>query len=223
MSRFSSILAVVVALSIMAPASAALAIQEYTINTEPLPLRASPSERAKAVIVLPPSSTVERVNDRSYTHVTYRTPEGKVKEGWILSKFLSPVPPDSSNLSKLQELSAENEGLKAQLTQLQNDGSGLSQKEKELTDKLSALNASYEELKSGSANYLKLKADYESAKTGLDNTRKTMQTLTRENEDLKLYHNIQWFLAGGLVLLFGWFLGWGSTRWRRKRKHSYYL
>jgi SH3 domain protein len=208
------------ALSFIAPSSAALAAKAYTINTQPIPLRASPSDRSKTLTMLPPSSTVERARDRSYTRVIYKTPEGNVKEGWISSKFLSAVPLDSS---PLKELSAENEALKAQVAQLQNDSSGLSQKEKELTDKLSALNAAYEQLKNGSANYLKLKADYDAAKTGLDSARKTMQALARENEDLKLYHNIQWFLAGGFVLLFGWFMGWGSTRLRKKRRQNYYL
>ena len=143
-----------------------------------------------------------------------------MEEGWILSRFLSCAPPDSTSL---KALSAENQALKAQVAQLTNDSSGLSQKGKELTDKLSTLNAAYGELKSGSANYLKLKGEYESAKAGLDKARETMQSLARENDDLKLYHNIQWFLAGGLVLLLGWFMGWGSTKWRRKRKQSYYL
>jgi SH3 domain protein len=220
MSRFSFLVALTVAACALAPAGVAQADKAYTVNTDPLPLRATPSPRGKAVAMLPPSSTVERVSDRSNTRVIYRTPDGTVKEGWIPSRFLSAVPVDSSPFKKL---SAENEALKAQVAQLQNDSTGLSQKEKDLTDKLSTLTAAYDELKKGSVNYLKLKAEYDSAKTGLDSARKSMQSLVRENEDLKLYHNIQWFLAGGVVLLLGWFMGWSSTRWRKKRKQSYYL
>lgn len=220
MSRLSFLVALTVASCAIAPAGVALSATAYTVNTDPLPLRSTASPRGKAVAMLPPSSTVERVNDRSNTRVIYRTPDGIVKEGWIPSKFLSAVPVDSSPFKKL---SAENEALKAQVAQLQNDSTGLSQKEKDLTDKLSTLTAAYDELKKGSVNYLKLKAEYDSAKTGLDSARKSMQSLVRENEDLKLYHNIQWFLAGGVVLLLGWFMGWSSTRWRKKRKQSYYL
>ncbi len=219
MSRFPSIFAVAVSLSIIAPAGAAFGATAYTLNTQPFPLRAWASESAKTVAMLPPSSTVERSQERSYVRVYYRTPEGKVEKGYFPSKLLSPVPSDSSSVSAV---STENEALKAQVAQLQSDSTGSAQKEKELTDKLSALSAAYQQLKSGSANYLKLKTEYDSAKTGLDGVRNAAQTLARENEDLKLYRNIQWFLAGGLVLLVGWLLGWGSTR-RRKRKHSYYL
>ena len=219
-SRLPSLLTTALALSIMAPAGAALAVKAYTVNTQPIPLRASAFDRSKTLTMLPPSSTVERAKDRSYTRVFYTTPDGKVESGWVSSRFLSAVPVDSS---PLKALSAENESLKTQVAQLRNDSTGLSQKEKELTDKLSALHSSYEQLKGGSANYVKLKTDYDSAKNDLDTARKTVQTLVRENEDLKLYHNIQWFLAGGLVLLLGWLMGWGSTKWRRRRKQSYYL
>lgn len=208
MSRFSFFLAVALSLSFMAPAGAAPAVKAYTVNTQPLPLLVSPSKMAKTVIMIPPSSTVERANDRTYTQVFYKTPDGKVKEGWIISKYLSAVAPDSSTA---KDLSAENEALKAQVAQLENESSGLSQKVKELTAKLSTLQAAYQGLKKGSA------------KTGLERIRKTMQTLVRENKALKLYQNIQWFLAGGFVLLLGWFLGWASTRSRKKRKQSYYL
>ena len=220
MRGISSLFAVAVGFSIAAPTGAALAAKAYTTNREPIPLRGSPSDRSKTLVMLPPSSEVERAKDRSYTRVVYRAPDGQAKDGWISSRFLSAVPLDSS---PLKGLSAENEALKTQVAQLQNDSSGLTQKEKELTNKLSTLNAAYEQLKNGSANYLKLKTDYDSAKNGLDKAQKTMQTLVRENEDLRLYHNIQWFLAGGFVLLLGWFMGWGSTKWRRKKRQSYYL
>ncbi len=92
MSRFPSVLAAAVAVSILAPAGAALAVKAYTTNTQPIPLRAAPSDRGRTLIMLPPSSEVERAKDRSYTRVFYRTPEGKMEEGWISSKFLSAVP-----------------------------------------------------------------------------------------------------------------------------------
>ncbi len=220
MTKFSTLLALAAAAYAMGPAGAALASKTYTVNTEPLALRASPSDRGKTLAMLPPSSTVERVNDRAYARVIYRTPDGKEKEGWFPARFLSAVPADSS---PFKDLSAQNEALKARVDQLQNDDSGLSQKEKDLTEKLTTLNAAYEELKSGSANYVKLKAEYDSAKEGLDSARKVMQALAAENENLKLSHNVQMFLAGGLVLLFGWVTGWISTKLRTKKRQKYYL
>ncbi|MGC9195359.1 MAG: TIGR04211 family SH3 domain-containing protein [Syntrophobacteraceae bacterium] len=220
MRRFSLILALGAAGFIMGPSGAALAAKAYTVNTDPIALRASPSERGKPLAMIPPSSTVEPVNEHAFTRVFYTTPEGKTKEGWIPLKFLSAVPADAS---AAKQLGAENEALKAQVAQLQTDASQLTQKEKDQSDKLAALNAAYGQLKKGSADYLKLKADYDSTKAGLDKARDNIETLARENQEIKLYHNIQWFLAGGLVLLLGWIMGWSSTKVRKKRRQTYYL
>jgi SH3 domain protein len=220
MKRFSLILALAAAGFLMGSGGAALAAKAYTVNTDPIPLRASPSERGKTLTMIPPSSMVEPANEHAFTRVFYTTPEGQTKEGWIPLKFLSAVPVDAV---AAKELGAENEALKAQVAQLQSDASQLTQKEKEQSDKMAALNAAYEQLKKGSADYLKLKADYDASKAGLDKAGQNIETLTRENQELKLYHNIQWFLAGVFVLLAGWIIGWSSAKVRKKRKQTYYL
>lgn len=220
MNKYRSILTVVVALSILIPAGSSLAAKVYTTDANEVPLRATPSNRGRTILMVPPSSTVELVYYHPYTKVFYQRPDGKVKEGWIATQFLSRLPPDSSSV---KALGAENEALKTQLSQLENDNTGLSQKEKELTDKLNKLNEAYEELRSGSANYLKLKSEYDSAQAALAKAKGSMQSLLQENQDLKLYHKVQWFVAGAIVLLFGWFMGWISSRWRKKRRATYFF
>jgi SH3 domain protein len=121
-----------------------------------------------------------------------------------------------------RELETENAAMKAQLGEADKEKTELSQKEKELTDKLTKLNAAYEELKGGSANYMKLKSEYDAAKAGLASAQGNIQTLIQENENLKLSHNIRWFVAGALVMLSGWFMGWATGRWRKKRRGTYY-
>lgn len=219
MDRFRSALAVATALAILIPAGAALAVKEYTTDTQELPLRATPSPSGKTLLNVPPASGVELVNPHSYTKVRYRKPGGQVQEGWIASRFLSPRLPDSS---MTRELEAENGALKAQLGEVEKEKTELSQKEQELTDKLTRLNAAYEELKGGSANFLKLKSENDSAKASLTIAQENIQTLIQENENLKLSHNLQWFVAGAGVLLSGCFLGWVVGRWRKKRKGTYY-
>ncbi len=76
--------------------------------------------------------------------------------------------------------------------------------------------------KEGSANYLKLKSENDSAKASLTSAQENIQTLVQENENLKVSHNIRWFVAGALVLLSGWFIGWATGRWRKKRRGTYY-
>jgi SH3 domain protein len=219
MDRFRSALALATALAILTAAGAAMAVTAYTADTQELPLRATPSNSGKALLIVPPASEVELVYPGSYTKVRYRKPDGGMQEGWIASRFLSPRLPDPS---MTRELEAENVALKAQLEEADKEKTELSQKEKELTDKLTKLNAVYEELKAGSANYVKLKYEYDFAKAGLASAQGNIQTLMQENENLKLSHNIRWFVAGALILLSGWFIGWATGRWRKKRRGTYY-
>jgi SH3 domain protein len=219
MDRFRSALALATALMILIPPGSALAVKAYTTDTQELPLRATPSSSGKTLLNVPPASGVELVNPNSYTKVRYKKPDGVVQEGWIASRFLSPRLPDPS---MTKELEAENEALKAQLGEADREKTAQSQKVKELTDNLARLNALYEELKAGSADYVKLKSDYDSEKAGLASAQKDIQTLIRENDNLKVSHNIQWFVSGAGVLLSGWFLGWATSRWRKKRRGTYY-
>ncbi len=219
MARFRFALALATALSILIPTGAALAVKVYTTDSHELPLRVTPSGSGKVLLMVPPASGVELVNPHSYTKVRYQKPGGEIEEGWIGSRFLSQRPPDSS---MAKELGQENEALKTRLGELDKVNTALSQKEKELTDELTRLNAAYEELKGGSANYLKLKSENDSAKAGLTSAQENIQTLIQENENLKLSRNVRWFVAGALVLLSGWFLGWATSRWRKKRRGTYY-
>lgn len=219
MDRFRLALALATALAILIPAGAASAVMAYTTDTQELVLRATPSTSGKILLTVPPSSGVELVNPNSYTKVRYQKPDGEMQEGWIASRFLYQRAPGSS---ATRELESENETLKAQLGEVEKEKTELSQKERELTDKLTKLNAAYEVLKDGSANYLKLKSENDSAKASLTSAQADIQTLVQENENLKLSHNIRWFVAGAIVLLSGWFIGWATGRWRKKRRRTYY-
>ena len=219
MDRFRSALTLATALAILIPAGAALAVIAYTTDTHELPLRATPSTNGKIILNVPPASGVELVNPLSYIKVRYQTQNGEMQEGWVAARFLSERPPGSSAARKLE---AENETLRVQMGEVDKEKTELSQKEKELTDKLTKLNAAYEVLKDGSANYLKLKSENESAKASLTSAQENIQTLVQENENLKVSHNIRWFVAGALVLLSGWFMGWAAGKWRKKRRGTYY-
>ena len=219
MDRFRSALTLATALAILIPAGAALAVTAYTTDTGKLALRATPSTGGKILLTVPPASGVELVNPNAYTKVRYRKPDGEMQEGWIALRFLSQRPPGSSTTRKLE---AENKTLKAQLGKVDKEKTELSQKEKELTDKLTKLNAAYEVLKDDSANYLKLKSENDSAKAGLTSAQENIQTLVQENKNLKLSHNIRWLETGPLFLLCGWFMGWVAGKWRKKRRGTYY-
>lgn len=219
MNRFRSTLALATVLAVMVPGAAALAVKVYTPDTQELPLRNAPTTAGKTLLSIPPASGVELVNERSYTKVRYAKPGGEVREGWVATRFLSSQPPNSS-LSR--ELKAENEAQKERLDQIDKEKEELSQREKELTDKLTRLNAAYEELKGGSVNYLKLKSEYDSTKASLASAQENIQVTLQENENLKLSQRVRWFVAGALVLFLGWFVGWATGRRGRKKKGAYY-
>ena len=219
MGKLQTALALSIASLILLCAGAANAITIYTTDTQETPLRNTPSVSGKTLAVIPPASGVELVNPNSYTKVRFKKPDGQLKEGWIATRFLNSQPPDSS-VSKA--LGAENESLNARLDELEQEKTGLSEKEKELTEKLIKLNSAYEELKGGSANYLKFKSEYDSTKASLASAQENIQMLNQENENLRVSHNVWIFLAGASVLLAGWILGLVTRKWRKKRKGTYY-
>ncbi|MCE5333331.1 MAG: TIGR04211 family SH3 domain-containing protein [Desulfobacteraceae bacterium] len=219
MVRFRSGFVCAAFLALLCCADSASATQAYTTDTQEIPLQATPGSAGKTFLMLPPASTVELVNPNGWIHVRYTKPDGKVRDGWVQTKFVGARPPDSA-VAKV--LGSENDVLKEQVAAAESEKATLLQKEKELTDKLTKLNAAYEDLKNSSTNYIKLKGEYDSAKTSLASAQENIQTLVQENESLKFSRQMQFFLAGAGILVVGWFLGWATGRSRKKKKGSYY-
>lgn len=219
MARFRTTCVGVALLGALYCADPGFATQAYTTDTQEVPLQVTPSSSGKTFLMLPPASVVELVNPNSYVHVRYVKPNGQMRDGWVQSKYLGARPPDSA-VAKV--IGAENDTLKEQVGALENDKAVLVQKEKELTEKLTKLNAAYEELKNSSTNYIKLKGEYESARTSLASAQENIQTLVQENESLKFSRQMQFFVAGALILFVGWFLGWATGRSRKKKRAAYY-
>ncbi len=216
LKTFSLLAALVAVLLATAPV---LAVKMYTTDNQELALRAVPGNRGKVITNIPPASAVELVKEHGWTLVRYTDPNGKTRDGWVPSSLLGAWPPDSS-IAK--EFGSENEAIKQRLGVTEKERTALLDKEKELTDKLVKLNSAYEELKKGSSDYLKLKSEYDSAKTTLASAQENIQTLVQENENLKMSQLIRWFMAGAVVLLVGLLLGWAAGR-RQKRKKSTYF
>ncbi len=220
MNRVSAAFLFLPILSVSCFCDPALAAKAYTTDTQEVQLRSVPkTSEGKTLMMVPPSSAVDVVSSNGWTHVRYTKPDGTVRDGWIQSRFLGARPPDST-IAKV--LTAENDALKEQLSTLEQERTGLAMKEKDLTDRLGKISGAYEELKSGSANYVKLKAEYDSAKSSLSSAQENIQSLIQENENLKLSQRLQWFAAGAMVLLFGWFIGWATGKRQKKKRGSYY-
>lgn len=117
---------------------------------------------------------------------------------WLKSKFDKEVEKNKKLSDDFSEAKTELKETKSELTKTQKE--------------LEEINKAYEELKEGSADFLTLKANYDKAKVELSKNNEKLKIL----EDELSNHNIQWFLAGGGVLLLGWLIGLIS----RKKKHS---
>jgi SH3 domain protein len=187
----------------------------YVKSSEEAPLRSGPSTRNKILAKLPPGAAVEILKKDEWTRVRFNEPEGKVREGWVESRYLV------EELAR--ELENENSALKEQFSASEKEKAELSQKEKLLADKLAKLEAEYENLKSGSANYVKIRDEYDTTKMALTSAEEKVERLVEENQNLRFSQNVKWFAAGATVLLGGWFIGWIMGRQQKKRRRSYLM
>ena len=148
------------------------------------------------------------------------------RTGWILKRYLSERPPWRVTAEKL---SAENEQLRAQLTQIKSENRGLVQKNNELQGQtntqlkdLQTVRKEYEELKNSSANYINLKMAYENLQIETRKTKTRLDELEKAYGKLKMSTSIRWFLSGAGVLIVGWILGSSMAKIRRRRSSDYY-
>lgn len=158
---------------------------------------------------------VLQTNDQ-WAHV--RTANGK--EGWVLTRYLTPEPTSKIKLERLEEkqksvleqnaaLLQENQLLKGENKKLSNALSS--------TDKgLSQIRTEYDALKSESSEFLALKAKYEQTATRLDQETRKASQLEEHVARLERSYAIKWFLAGSGVLLFGFVVGFSLKRQRRR-------
>lgn len=120
-------------------------------------------------------------------------------------------------------LEVENQGLRERLAALEREKAALSQRERELTEKIRRVQNDYEALKTDSLTYLQLREEHDSAKSALAMAQDSAQALARENESLKLSQRIRWIAGGVLVLFLGWASGMLMARRKKKRPQNYHV
>jgi SH3 domain protein len=198
---------------------ASWAAKAYIVDTKDAPIRSSPNSQSKAFATLEPGTSLEIVKGSDWTLVRFTDSEGKPREGWVATGALGARPPESTLTKELQN---ENAALTERLAQLEKEREQLHQREKKLSDDLSKLQTDHERLRSGSANYVALRDEYEATKTNLASAQESIQTLTQENESLRLSRRVTWFAAGAFVMFCGWLIGWFTGRHQRKRRIIYF-
>ena len=196
------------------------AIQAQTMfisDTLKITLRSGPSTENKILAVLQSGQVVEVVNPGDeWSQVTM----ANGKEGWVLSRYLTPNPTHSLRLEQLQDkhknltaqaaaLLEENNRLKAESQQLRTEFE-TSQKQMQKTS------SEYETLKSEAAEFLTLKANYEQAASQLVKQTEKAQKLEEQLTKMEMNYAIKWFLAGSAVLIVGFLIGFSTKRQRRR-------
>lgn len=204
---------------------------QYVIPSSEIPVRRGQGTDYKIVALISDGTEVE-VIERGDSYSLVRL--ANEKEGWILTRFLSDEPPLTEVVATL---TSENEVLKlqeqqsAQKLMLQEQQS--IQKQEELSQALAeteqkleatdaekaAITASFEKLTKDTANVVEIKKKLTETVNENKSVKQKLTTLTRENEELKSDERINWFLAGGGVLLLGIIIGKITSR-SRKRKPS---
>jgi SH3 domain protein len=212
-------LILVLALSILTvpPTTLAEAETMYVTDVLRLSLRSQPEASSERIGVLESGQKLEIVNASGEWAMVRSSDE---KTGWVRTRFLTP---DMTSAHKLAVLKKKHQILVLQATDLRKENTALkteiSQLRRDLeknSEKLIKVEDSYSSLKSGSADYLKLKKEHQEAVTKLSEYTGRLENLETELANYELQRTVRWFLSGAGVLLLGLIIGFNAKRQRRR-------
>lgn len=206
--------------SLLLPTIEASAASRYVKPSAEVVVRRGAGNEYKIIGMVKDGDAVELLNEGD-SHALVRLADGK--EGWMLKRFLSVEPPLSTIVESLR---VENEKLKqAEMEknrQFEEVSESLARTESHLQSTLSERDqilADYQSLQADTADVVKIKEDMLRTKEENEVLVQEMASLEVENNTLNKDKSINWFLAGGGVLLVGMSIGRLSGK-SRKRKSS---
>ena len=215
LSKRFGFLGLVLILSLLAVAADAETM--YVSDILKLTLRTGPSTENKILAVIESGQQLEILETGEEWS---RVKLSNGKEGWVLSRYLTPHETNSIKLERLQikhqnlmtqaaalleennQLKAENEKLETEFQEKQNRA------KKALTD--------YKTLKTEAAGFLDLKSKYENAASQLAEKTAQVEKLEEQLSTLERSTYIKWFLSGSGVLIVGFVIGFSTKRQRRR-------
>jgi SH3 domain protein len=203
------------------PAIAAAETVYVSENFE-ITMRTGPGTERKIISLVQSGKALEMI-EKGEEWSLVRAPNDK--EGWVLNRYLTSSQPSAMVLERVRQdydvLSAKYDDLKEKYQALQAQkkvaDADLSQNSQDLTE----LSQAYENLKKESADFLKLKKQYEKTAADLEAEKNRSAELDTENMQMKRNRIIQWVWTGGGIMLLGFFLGLFSSS-RRKPRSSLY-
>jgi len=198
-------------------ATAAGAETVYVSDMLKLTLRTGPSTENKILAVIESGQQLELLEPgNEWSRV--QLPNGK--EGWVLSRYLTP---DETSNFRLERLQAQHKNLTVQAAELLEENKALKAENEKLraefeTNEKEMVKArtDYETLKAEAAEFLTLKSRHATAVSKLAEQTARAQELEKQLTQLEMSTYIKWFLAGSGVLIIGFLIGFSTKRQRRR-------
>ncbi len=148
--------------------------------------------------------------------VRIATPSGR--DGWVLRRYLIDTPPAAL---LLQDISSEGSAdLNSMLETLRTENQQNKLKLAESEGKRKAAESRLQRLSEDCSSSISLRDNLDQAQQKLAEQHAQLETLRAENESLSFTSNMRWFLAGGCVLMVGWFIGWLFGRRNKRSGYS---
>jgi len=216
-TRFWMVLTGLLVLPVIAAAETVYVSENFEIT-----MRTGPGTERKIISLVESGKALEMV-ERGDEWSLVRTASGK--EGWVLNRYLTSSQPSAMVLERVRQdydvLSAKYDDLKEKFQALEAQKKVADADLSQNSQDLSELSQAYENLKKESADFLKLKKQYEKTAADLEAERNRSAELDTENMQMKRNRIIQWVWTGGGIMLLGFFLGLFSSS-RRKPRSSLY-
>jgi len=224
----------VVALILLGPGSASVfAETRYISDVLVVSMRTAPNTGAELVRTVLTGTPLEVVEDQG-RFIRVRTKEGEV--GWILSQYTTTETPKAEVIARykketarLKERVAELESsqkkikldakstsqdARKRIGELEKTVAELRKEASRTASELEETSNSYNALRESSRNVVEISTERDRLQEANERLNTEIEHLLSENTRLSRSGMVKWFLAGGGVLLVGWFAG---KRSRKKR------
>ncbi len=153
---------------------------------------------------------------------------GKNRQGWIPARFLTTRKPTAKLLeqanARIKQLEQNAKAQLASLTETNKEyrkgNTALLREVKDLRKKLKKVEKDYNALLADSSEFLQLRTEHQNLLKESRERKNREAKILNECELLKTAYRIKWFLAGGGVLLIGFFIGLILQAFRHRNKKS---
>lgn len=207
-----------------APSTLATNTRMYVTDQIKVTMRSGPGLQYQILKMVATGDRVSALKTTPSGYTQVKLADGT--QGWILSRYLMANEPAAMQLAALkQTLSKTKQSLsnsEKALAQAQSEIAQDRQAEQQLQSQLATLDQKYRSLAATSQNALAIQHENSRLQALQKTNHEQIAQLTQANGVLSRHSHIQWFLAGGGVMLGGLLMGLLLPRLARRRKDSWF-